>query len=147
MRKTTNRAIRQKGGAVLEGALVFITLISMIVFVLDMGRILLIGQYVGERARTAARSAAVNNWALADVQNFVVYNNTTAPSGGGAGFLGLLPSQVNYSNTANAGTVDATLTVTVSNIPVLTFIPYISGTYTLPTIVATAPAQSLGATN
>jgi hypothetical protein len=37
--------------------------------------------------------------------------------------------------------------VKVSGVPVLTWIPYIAGQYTLPPIVVTTPVQSLGAVN
>ncbi len=45
-----------------EAALVLITLLSMILFILDMGRILLLQQFITERAREGARYAVVNNW-------------------------------------------------------------------------------------
>ena len=89
----------------------------------------------------------VNNWNVAAAQNYLVYNSTTAPNGGGAGFLGLQTSNVTYQSVGTAGTSNYLLQVKVSGIPATTWIPFISGTYTLPPITATMPAQSLGATN
>src|SRR5579862_1263453 len=97
---------RQKGAAIVETALVTLTLVGMIVFVMDMGRLLLTEQFITERARTTARNAAVNNWDSTAVANYVVYNSTTAPANKNgvaqAGDLGLLASQVTYSTLGTA---------------------------------------------
>jgi hypothetical protein len=142
-----------------EGALVMLTVLGMLIFIMDMGRILLIQQFVTERARITVRTAVVNNWDQNAVQNYLVYNSTVAPGNGGndfgngagdqkpAGYLGLLPSQVSYSALGTAGAADYRLQVTVSGVPAFTWIPYIAGTYALAPMVATMPAQSLGATN
>jgi Flp pilus assembly protein TadG len=145
---TRRRAVNgQKGAAMLETALVLLTLLFMIIFIMDMGRILLMQQYITERARATVRSAVVNNWDATATKNYLVYNSTTAPNGGGAGFMGLQTTQVSYQTLGTAGAPDYRLQVKVSNVPALVFIPYIAGTYTLAPIVATLPAQSLGSTN
>ena len=123
------------------------TLLCVIIFVMDMGRILLMQQFVTERARVTARSAVVNNWTATEAKNYLVYNNTAAPNGGGAGFLGLLTTQVTYTTLGTAGASDYRLQVKVSGVPALTWIPYMAGQYMLAPIIATTPAQSLGATN
>jgi hypothetical protein len=130
-----------------ETALVLTTLVCMIVFVVDMGRLLLIQQWVGERTRATARAASVNNWTATQIANYLVYNSTTAPNGGGAGYLGLLTSQVTSSFLGSSGSPEYRLQVKVTGVPVLTFIPYMAGTYTLAPIVATMPTESLGSTN
>ena len=137
----------RKGGSLIESALVLLTFLGMIIFVMDMGRILLVQQFISERARATVRSAVVNNWNATATKNFLVYNSTTAPGGGGPGYLGLLTSQVSYQTLGTAGQADYRLQVKVSGVPVLTWIPYIAGTYTLAPVTATAVAQSLGATN
>lgn len=131
----------------LETALVLTVLVAMIIFVMDMGRYLLIQQWVGERARATARTASVNNWTSTQVANYLVYNNTTAPDGGGAGYLGLKTSQVSFAFLGTAGAPDYRLQVKVTGVPVLSWIPYMANSYTLAPIVATMPAESLGATN
>jgi Flp pilus assembly protein TadG len=145
--RARRRGSKQKGATMLETALVLLTMLGIIVFILDMGRILLLQQFITVRAQTAARQAAVNNWTASDVQNFTVYNSTTAPDGSPSGFLGLTTSEVSYTTAGTSGTPNYRVKVTVSGVQVLTMIPYIAGQYTLPPIVATAPAQSLGATN
>jgi hypothetical protein len=137
----------QKGANILESALVLLTVLGMFLFIMDMGRILLIQQFITERARATVRSAVVNNWTATATQNYLVYNSTTAPGGGGAGFMGLQTSNVTYQTLGTSGTPDYMLQVKVSGVPAVTWIPYVSGTYTLAPITASMPAQSLGATN
>ncbi|HSR08559.1 MAG TPA: hypothetical protein VLM42_15510 [Bryobacteraceae bacterium] len=143
----TRRRKNQKGANILESALVLLTVLGMFLFIMDMGRILLIQQFITERTRATVRSAVVNNWNAAATQNYLVYNSTTAPDGGGAGFLGLQTSNVTYQTLGTAGATDYMLQVKVSGVPAVTWIPYISKTYTLAPITAAMPAQSLGATN
>ncbi len=138
---------RQKGSSMVETTLVILTMISMIVFICDMGRILLIEQWISERARVTARKASVNDWNSTDVANFLCYNRTESPSEPRAGYLGLLPAQVSYAKLGTPGLSDYRVRVRVSGVPVMTFIPSIAGVYTLPPIVATSVAQSMGATN
>ena len=138
---------RERGGTLVETALVLMTLLCVIIFVMDMGRILLMQQFVTERARVTARAAVVNNWTATQVQNYLVYNTTTAPGGGATGYLGLLASQVTYTALGTAGASDYRLQVKVSGVPAIVWIPFMAGQYTLAPIVATTPAQSLGAIN
>jgi hypothetical protein len=145
--KTQNRKKRQRGAALVETALVFTAAVSMIVFIVDMGRILLTQQFIAERARVGVRNAVVNNWDSTALQNYVVYGNTTAPNGGGAGIMGLTTSEVALTTYADSGIGDARYQVTVSGVPLFTWIPYMAGKYTAPTIIATAPVQSQGAIN
>ena len=144
------RTKRQRGSALVETALIFTTAISMILFIVDMGRILLWQQFIGERARVGARNAVVNNWDSTAVKNYVVYGSTTAPdsqNGTPGGFLGLLPSQVTLTKVADTGIGDGRYKVQVSGVPIVTWIPYMSGQYTLPAVTATMAVQSQGATN
>jgi Flp pilus assembly protein TadG len=145
-RKTGQRK-NQKGANILESALVLLTILGMVLFIMDMGRILLIQQFITERARATVRSAVVNNWTAAATKNYLVYNSTTAPGGGGAGFLGLQTSNVTYQTLGTSGAPDYMLQVKVSGVSAVTWIPFISGSYTLAPITAALPAQSLGATN
>lgn len=142
-----NRHRRQSGQAIVEGALVLLVALSIIIFVLDMGRLMLMQQFITERARVTARAAAVNNWSATSVKNYFLFNSTTAPNGATSGFLGLTASEVAYTTLGTLGNPDYRVQITVSNVPLLMFVPYIAGTYTAPTVIATMPAQSLGATN
>lgn len=133
----------------LEGALVMMTVLAIVVFVMDMGRMLLLQQFFTERARTTVRNAVVSNWDQTSVKNFACYNSTSAPSGGTTtpGYLGLLPSQVTYTVTGDSGINDARAQVKISGVPMFSFIPGMSGTYTAAPVVASMPVQSQGATN
>ena len=151
MNSTTSTSKRrgknQRGSSLVESALVMLTLLGMIIFILDMGRILLVQQYITERARATVRNAVVNNWDATSTKNYLVYNSTTAPNGGGAGLLGLLTTQVTYQTLGTAGRPDYRLQVKVSGVPALVFTPFIAGSYSLAPITATMPAQSLGSVN
>lgn len=144
---STGRRLRQAGQSMVETALVLTTVVAMIIFIMDMGRMLLTQQYLVDRARLGARNAAVNNWTATQVQNFVCYNSTTAPQGGGAGLLGLSPSQVSYQTLGSTSTGDYRVQVKITGVSMLTWIPYMSGTYTSQPVVATMVAGSLGSTN
>ena len=139
----------QRGAAMIETALVLTVALSMIVFIVDMGRILLTQQFISERARVAVRSAVVNNWTGTQVQNYVAYASTSAPDGGTTtpGFMGLLPSEVTFNTVADSGIGDARYQVIVQGVPMFTWIPYIAGKYYAPSVTATSPVQSQGATN
>lgn len=147
--KTPARKQGQRGAALVETALVFTATVSMILFIVDMGRILLTQQFISERARVGVRNAVVNNWNATSVSNYVAYGTTTTPPGGTSapGFLGLTANEVTLTTYADSGIGDARYTVTVSGVPLWTWIPYMAGRYTAPTIIATAPVQSQGATN
>ena len=138
---------RRRGSAMVETALVFTAALTMILFIVDMGRLLLIQQFASERARVAARNAVVNNWNSTAVANYVAYGTTTAPSGNPPGFLGLTPSQVTLTTYADSGIGDGRYSVTVQGGALFTWIPYMGGTYNAPSVTATAAVQSRGATN
>ena len=146
--KTQARKKGQRGAALVETALVFTAALAMIVFIVDMGRILLTQQYISERAQAAVRSAVVNNWDATSVKNYVVYGSTTAPgSGVAAGLMGLTTSEVTFNTIADSGIGGGRYQVIVQGVPMFTWIPYMAGRYTAPTVTATAPVQSQGATN
>lgn len=144
---SSRRRRGRKGAAMLESALVLLTLLGMIVFVLDMGRILLIEQFVTARAEAAIRGAIVNNWSSDQVKNYLVYGSTTSPGGSAIGFPGLKTSNVSYTTLGTMGTADYRLQIKVTGISLFTWIPGIAGTYTAQPVVVTMPAQSLGATS
>jgi len=148
--RPVRRGRRQRGDGILESALVLLALTAMIIFVMDIGRLMLIQQFITERAQATVRAAAVNNWDAGTVANYLVYNSTTAPSGLGtppSGYLGLQTSQVSYAALGTAGTPDYRLQVKVSGVALFTWVPGMAGQYTAAPVVVTMPAQSLGAPN
>lgn len=136
----------ERGAAMIEGAMVMLIAFAMVLFILDMGRMLLMQEFITERARVAVRQASVNNWTSIQVQNFLVYNSPVAPSANAPGTLGLLPSQVTYSTLGAPGSSNYRLQVRVSRVPAFLFVPQIRNRFSLPPVVVTAAAQSMGAT-
>ena len=138
-----------RGQSLIESTFVLFTLVAMVLFIVDMGRIMLAEEYLVERGRAAARMAAVNNWTQTDVANYVAYNSTSAPGGGTStpGLMGVLPSNVSYSKLGTAGDPSYCVKVSIAGVTAFTVVPYMAGRYTLPTITVSLPAQSLGATN
>lgn len=143
------KKIRERGQSLVESALVLLSLLVMILFVMDMGRVMLLGQYVTERARMAARAATVNNWTDRQVANYLVFGKTQMPddSAGKPGFLGLLTSQVSYTVLGSQRNGDLRVQVKVSGIQAVMFVPWMASRYTFPAVTVELPAQSLGATN
>ena len=138
---------RQRGAALLEGALVLGTLLTMILFIEEMGRMLVFQQMFTERARAGARAAAVSAYSTTTVQNYVLYNNATAPAGNPAGFFGLTSTNVVVTRLGTAGNWDDRIQVTISNYPMFDFVPLLEHTYTVPPITVTVPVGSLGSTS
>ena len=140
---------RQRGAAMVETALVFLVTLSMIIFIMDMGRVLLTQQVIADRAQAGVRMAVVNNWDATEVANYVAYGSTTTPESGSStpGLMGIAASEVTLTTYADTGIGDARYKVKVRCVPFFTFIPSLAGSFHAPTVVATAPVQSLGATN
>lgn len=144
---TRRRKTQRGGGTLLEGALVLLTLLTMIIFVVEMGRMLVFQQMFTERAREGARSAIVSNYNSTTVQNFVLYNSATAPGGSTTGFFGLTASEVTVTRLGTAGTWNDRVQVTISNYPMFDFVPLLSHSYTVPPITVTIPVGNLGSSS
>lgn len=144
-----NASGSRQGQALVESALILLSLLAMILFVVDMGRVLLLGQYVTERARITARAAVVNSWTERQVQNYLVYNRIQAPDENAEkpGFMGLRTSQVSYAVLGTLRNGDQRVRLRVSNINAVMFVPYLASVYKFPALTIEMPAQSLGATN
>jgi Flp pilus assembly protein TadG len=140
--------MEQRGAAMLETALVVITFLCMVLFILDMGRILLFDQLLGERIRVAARSAAVRSYDAGDIENYLCYNSLNAPGGdrNSPGFFGLKPAMVTVQRLGTPGKWDDRIRVTIQDYPVVTMIPGFSGSFKLKPVSATIPVASLGST-
>ncbi len=132
----------------LETALVIVTFLCMILFILDMGRILLFDQFFGERVRVAARSAAVRSYDVAAIKNYLCYNSLTAPGGdaNSFGFFGLTPAMVSVQRLGTVGKWDDRIRVTIQDYPVVAVTPWLSGSFKLKPVSATIPVASLGST-
>lgn len=163
---SSQRKKKQKGQALLEGALVGFAFTVAIIFVLEIGRYMLFIGYFTERARAGARYAAVANYNADTIKNYIAYNSATAPSstttntnnsGSGntndddgaavvpAGLFGLKPSMISV-NRYDQGLETDRLTVSINNYPLSLFVPMLPAQWTLRPFKVTIPAESMGAT-
>lgn len=142
------RKTGQRGaGGLLEGALILLTLLTMIVFVVEIGRMLLFQQMFTERAREGARAAIVTAYDTTTVKNYVLYNSATAPDGSPPGLFGLTTSEITVTRLGTAGNWDDRIQVTISNYPMFDFVPMMKHSYTVPPISVTIPVGSLGSSS
>jgi Flp pilus assembly protein TadG len=138
-KSTLRRRRSSRGGVFVETALIFIVFASMLIGAFDFGQFLFIHQALTERARYAARWGAINDPTnTTAVQNMVLYNQSTTPMDGRAGYFGLTKDWVQVS-TAGSGTDDYRLVLLITNYPYQIFSPYIAGTYTGPNISVSVP--------
>ncbi len=143
---STERKRKQKGQALIEGALVSFAFTLAILFVLEIGRYMLFIGYFTERARAGARYAAVVNYNADTIKNYVAYNSATAPSNsGGTGLFGLKPEMIAVNRYDAGGDTDR-LTVSISNYPLSLFVPLLPAQWTLRPFKVTSPAESMGST-
>ena len=119
----------ERGHAVMEGGLILLLFLGFLIGTLDFAQVLFFHQTLVERARAAARYAAVNPTDTTGVKNVAVYN-TAAPGGTPTALVpGLLTSMVNVSS-SGAGTPEARVKVTITGYPYYFFSPMISGSRT-----------------
>lgn len=146
---STQRKKKQKGQALVEGALVSFAFTLAILFVLEIGRYMLFIGYFTERARAGARYAAVVNYNSDTIKNYIAFNTPTAPSNAGqgtaTGLFGLTPSMISV-NRYDADTDTDRLTISISNYPLSLLVPLLPAQWTLRPFKVTIPAESLGAT-
>jgi hypothetical protein len=135
---TTSRVRNsQKGSAITEAAFIFLIFAAMLIGAFDFGQFLFVHQALVERARNAIRWGAVNDSSTTEVQNKVLYDQSTVPTTG-SGYFGLTSSMVTVTSTA-AGTDNARLVVSVHDYPYVMVSPWITGTYTGPNIQVEFP--------
>ena len=171
---SSQRKKKQRGQALIEGALVAFAFTLAIIFVLEIGRYMLFIGYFTERARAGARYAAVVNYNADAIKNYIAYNSATMPasptstessnsgsgsnssgsgsSGSGSGttvvptgLFGLKPEMISVTR-FDAGKETDRLTVSISNYPLSLFVPLLPAQWTLRPFKVTIPAESMGAT-
>ncbi len=169
---SSQRKKKQKGQALIEGALVGFAFTLAIIFVLEIGRYMLFIGYFTERARAGARYAAVVNYNADTIRNYIAYNSATMPtsvtntetsnsgtgsnsSGSGSsgsgttiiptGLFGLKPEMISVARYDEGKETDR-LTVSISNYPLSLFVPLLPAQWTLRPFKVTIPAESMGAT-
>lgn len=139
-----NASKRQRGSSMVEGALVCLALLSIILFIVNVGTMLALMQLFNQRAQAGARWAANNSFDESAIKNIVVYNDPRGSSG--PGLLGLKASNVSISR-LDAGSVKDRIAVQISGYSMVFFVPFLPGTYSVPSAVAVAPVESLGSPN
>src|SRR5260370_20678572 len=111
-------ANQRKGAALVEASLAMMPLLCTILFIADLGRMLVTEQYVTERARAGLRQAVVSTWYndSTSLKNYICYNSTTAPNGATQGMFCLQPSPVTVTTLGTAGTPSYRLQVQISGL-------------------------------
>jgi Flp pilus assembly protein TadG len=115
----------RRGQGLVESGLVMMIFLPVLIGIMDFGQFLYLHQALTDRTRAATRWGAVNTYANSglNVCNVALYND---PNGSTDGAGMILPNLQTSSSTgdgycsatlANAGTEDATVTVTISNYP------------------------------
>src|SRR5260370_7472482 len=89
-------ANQRKGAALVEASLAMMPLLCTILFIADMGRMLVTEQYVTERARAGLRQAVVSTWYndSTSLKNYICYNSTPPPPAPTQAMFALPPPQV-----------------------------------------------------
>jgi Flp pilus assembly protein TadG len=141
-RRVEARPASQRGQSVIEGVLVLVVLIGMILGVLDFGQMMFLHQTLTERARAAARHAALNPADVDGVRNLVLFGNTVAPGDATRGFWGMTAAMVQVARN-NQNTNEDEMVVTISGYRFQIFSPWIAGSALGRPIVAAAPVEVL----
>lgn len=135
-----SRRRQQRGAAMVEFAIVAALFCTLLVGILEFGRVLFYWNTASEAVRLGTRTAAV-----CDADASVVKSRIT-------GLLPLLASSnVNLSYTpsgcdsdpATARSTCTFVTVSVTNVSVKTMIPFVPVTLTMPPLTTTLPRESL----
>jgi Flp pilus assembly protein TadG len=142
---------KQKGQAMVEGALVTVSLIFIIISIVEIGRYMLFVEFFTERARAGARYASTNTWNAATIKNWICYNSATAPAANGdgtaaTGMFGLTPSQITVNRYNQSEDTDR-IEVSIGNYSLTLFSPLMPNNWTLRTYKVTFTAESMGATD
>lgn len=134
-----SRNRRSKGSTIVESALIFLALATMLIGAFDFGQFLFVHQALVERARRAARWGAVNNPNDAtSIRNMVLYYSSTGPAEGQTPYMGLGNSNVEVS-VSGVGTDDHRLLVRITGFRYTVLSPYIAGGYTGPNLDVLMP--------
>lgn len=130
----------QRGNAIVEATLTLTLFLTILFSIYDFGWVLFFHQTLVHQARTAARFAAVNPTSLASAKNIALYNQTADL--GGAGILGLDPSNVSVTRDGTAGATDDRITVTISGYQYQFITVGWAGTYNGKTITVSIPVEN-----
>jgi hypothetical protein len=133
-----NTHARERGQAMIEGALVTLILAVVLIGIFDLGLVLFIHQTFATRVRSAVRYGVVNTYDPVVITNMVLYGQPTA---GTTGVFGLTAAMVSVART-DVGTNDQRIVVTISGYPYRFFSPWIGGAFNGRSIMASLPLET-----
>jgi len=141
-RQAEARPTSQRGQSVVEGLLVLVVLIGIILGALDFGQMMFLHQTLTERARAAARYAALNPADVDGARNLVLFGDTVAPADPTRSLWGITAAMVQVAR-ANQNTNEDEMVVTITGYRFQIFSPWIAGSALGRSIVASAPVEVL----
>lgn len=123
---------RKRGQALVESALILVVVIASLMGTVDVAQMMFIHHSLTERVRSALRWGVVRPWDGTGDQmaNLVIHNSTVSPGVGVAGYLGMTRAnvQVTYSGPDAENPNDERLTMSVVNLDLPFFSPFLAGT-------------------
>lgn len=119
------RRTKQKGSAMVEGALTLVVFISLFIGAIDLAQILMVHQAMVERVRFAARSTAVNCCNSDSVKNLILYGRTTRPEEART-FYGLTSDNISVTF-SDQNSADQRVGITVSGFRYRSITPMMAG--------------------
>ncbi len=140
MARPNIRASR-KGQALVEAALSILVFLCMLLGILDFGLYLYFQQSLVERTRAAARYAVLDPTQTAKIKNMAIYNSPTTDLNSKPLLSGLTSNMISIT-TADLGTPEGRVSVTISNYPINFVTPGLSGSYTSRPVVVTYPSEA-----
>jgi hypothetical protein len=91
------RARKQAGQSLIESALILTAFMGLLVGMAGVGQMLFVRQTLADRAHTAARWGALNNYDPTAIGNLVRFG-TASPAPAASAFFGLTPTAVDVAN-------------------------------------------------
>lgn len=137
----SSQSRKNRGQAMLEGALVCLILVNVLIGTLDIGQVLLIRQTFVARVRLASRYGAVTNAEETAIKNVVLYGQPTVPEGATGGTFGLTAGMITVEK-LDVDTSEKRVVVKISGFPYRFFTPWIHGVFTGRDITATVPLET-----
>ncbi len=132
------RRRREKGSALVEGALVLMVFLMVLFGLMDMGQFLFQRASVVERVRYAVREGVIT-YDPTTIRDLVLYG-TDDPAEGAQPSFNLTAAMVDVQRLGTNTSADR-VQVTVSNYPIDFYTPFLAGRITGPPILITAPME------
>lgn len=131
----------RKGQALVEAALSILVFLSMLLGIIDFGLYLYFSQSLVERTRAAARFAILDPTQIDKIKNVAIYNTPT-PTDATPRLLPALTGNMISIATADLGTPEGRVSVTISNYPISFVTPGLAGSFTARPSSVTYPSEA-----